>query len=214
MISCKQIATLAQSAREAIAAGEKWMRIEEDCLAILELANLATIGLVTKQQAEHAGVEPPHCYAFKTCSSPAICAKAGHCVNTFDAQQQAEPGADEQALFEAAITKLSETTTFEKVYEDTELNSFWALWKEARAAQSGQRADVAADTTRLDWMLANDAFMVWKKRDDSILQCQVYTQDDDENYHVLSGGEHRYFNAPREAIDAAIAAAPTQQEGE
>lgn len=58
MISCKQIATLAQSAREAIAAGEKWMRIEEDCLAILELANLATIGLFTKQQAEHAGIKP------------------------------------------------------------------------------------------------------------------------------------------------------------
>ena len=58
------------------------------------------------------------------------------------------------------------------------------------------------DVQRLDWMLEKSAFMVWTKRDGSILQCQAYTQDEDEEYHVLSG-EHRYFNTPREAIDAA-----------
>ena len=87
-----------------------------------------------------------------------------------DDERQAEPVGDEQVLFEAAITKLSETTTFEKVYEDTELDSFWALWKEARAAQSGQRAGVAEGHTvvpqeptpamldaaeRLDWTSAD-----------------------------------------------------------
>lgn len=66
------------------------------------------------------------------------------------------------------------------------------------------------DAERLDWVLNNDAFMVWTKRDGSILQCQAYTQDEDEEYHVLSG-EHRYFNTPRDAIDAAMSAA--QEDG-
>ena len=43
------------------------------------------------QAAQQQQAEPPHCYAFKTCSSPAICAKAGHCANTFDGSQRAEP---------------------------------------------------------------------------------------------------------------------------
>ena len=65
-----------------------------------------------------------------------------------------EECSEEQALFEAAITKLSETTTFEKVYEDTELNSFWALWKEARAAKPGQRAPEEFQARVQPWMMA------------------------------------------------------------
>lgn len=69
---------------------------------------------------------------------------------------------------------------------------------------------MVSDTKRLDWILESSAFIVWTKRDGSILQCQTYTQDEDEEYHVLSG-EHRYFNTPREAIDAAMSAAPEEE---
>ncbi|WAS56243.1 hypothetical protein MK974_24395 [Burkholderia ambifaria] len=62
-------------------------------------------------------------------------------------------------------------------------------------------ADVT-DTERLDWLIAQQAWIQWTVRDGSIRQCQVYDQDEDENHHVLSG-EDRYFNTPREAIDAA-----------
>lgn len=62
---------------------------------------------------------------------------------------------------------------------------------------------VFAETDRLDFLIESCAWVQWTTRDGSIRQCQVYTQDEDENYHVLSG-EHRFFNTPREAIDAAI----------
>ena len=58
------------------------------------------------------------------------------------------------------------------------------------------------DTKRLDFMIEQQAWIQWTVRDGSIRQCQVYIQDEDENYHILSG-ENRYFNTPREAIDAA-----------
>jgi hypothetical protein len=59
------------------------------------------------------------------------------------------------------------------------------------------------DTERLDFMLANSAFTVRCNRDGSILQYQLMTQDEDENYHVLHN-ERRFYNTEREAIDAAI----------
>jgi hypothetical protein len=72
-------------------------------------------------------------------------------------------------------------------------------------AAPAQAQEDARDTERLDFVVEKDAFIVWTERDGSIRQCQLLTQDHDENYHVLSG-EHRYFNTPREAIDAARAA--------
>ncbi|MGA3803741.1 hypothetical protein ACI2T7_03560 [Ralstonia nicotianae] len=85
---------------------------------------------------------------------------------------------------------------------------FWQTRNAYRGFLACARAlePLVRDGERLDWMLDKDAFMVWTKRDGSILQCQAYTQDEDEEYHVLSG-EHRYFNTPREAIDAAMSAA-------
>lgn len=68
-----------------------------------------------------------------------------------------------------------------------------------------QAQEDARDAERLDFVLDESAFIVSTTRDGSIRQCQLCTQDDDENYIVLSG-EHRYFNTPREAIDAARAA--------
>lgn len=61
---------------------------------------------------------------------------------------------------------------------------------------------LAVDAERLDWLVAKQAWIQWTVRDGSIRQCQVYDQDEDENYLILSG-EDRYFNTPREAIDAA-----------
>lgn len=58
------------------------------------------------------------------------------------------------------------------------------------------------ESARLDFMLANDAFTVRCNRDGSILQYQLMTQDEDENYHVLHD-EHRFYNTERDAIDAA-----------
>lgn len=73
-------------------------------------------------------------------------------------------------------------------------------WGATPVAQAG--AD-ARDAARLDFMIERQCWIQWTHRDGSILQCQVYDQDEDEEYHILSGDE-RYFNTPREAIDAAM----------
>lgn len=67
----------------------------------------------------------------------------------------------------------------------------------------------AADTARLEFLIDQQVWVQWTVRDGSIRQCQVYDQDEDENYHILSGDD-RYFNTPRDAIDAALA----QRQGE
>lgn len=66
------------------------------------------------------------------------------------------------------------------------------------------------DAGRLDFVIENSGFIVWSLRDSTIKQCQLWTQDEDENHIILSGDE-RYFNTVRAAIDAAIAA--SEQEG-
>lgn len=73
-------------------------------------------------------------------------------------------------------------------------NDYLALEAEVRGLRE--------ESARLDFMLANDAFTVRRNRDGSILQYQLMTQDEDENYHVLHD-EHRFYNTEREAIDAA-----------
>ncbi|MDN7549119.1 hypothetical protein [Burkholderia cenocepacia] len=75
---------------------------------------------------------------------------------------------------------------------------------EVLATQQPEPRDEVTDTERLDWLIDQQAWIQWTMRDGSIRQCQVYDQDEDENYHILSGDD-RYFNTPREAIDAARA---------
>jgi hypothetical protein len=88
-----------------------------------------------------------------------------------------------------------------------------ALLAAAPVSVDEQQAGRERDTERLDWLVAQQAWIQWTVRDGSIHQCQVYDQDEDENYHVLSGDD-RYFNTPREAIDAAIDRAATTNTGD
>ena len=59
------------------------------------------------------------------------------------------------------------------------------------------------DTERLDFVMREGAFIVWSVRDGTIRQCQLWAQNEDEEYVYLSG-EHRFFDSERAAIDAAV----------
>ena len=67
--------------------------------------------------------------------------------------------------------------------------------------------EAPTDAGRLDFMIRECAWIVWTKRDGSIRQCQLWTQDSDELIHIVSG-ESRFFNTARDAIDAAMRATP------
>jgi hypothetical protein len=69
------------------------------------------------------------------------------------------------------------------------------------------------DSERLDYMVRSDAFFMRKLADSGAITYQLVTQDEDENYVNLSGGEHRFFGTPREAIDAAMQAHPAPASG-
>ncbi len=89
---------------------------------------------------------------------------------------------------------------FNQLCELAELELSYA----APPAPSVADAAGASDTERLDFVIENNAFLVWCERDGSIVQCQLYKGDDDENVWPICGDD-KYFNSPREAIDAAIA---------
>jgi hypothetical protein len=63
-----------------------------------------------------------------------------------------------------------------------------------------QLAEAKKDQARLDFVLNNNAFKVTLRNE----KFQLMTQDEDENYLVLSGND-KSFSTAREAIDAAIA---------
>ncbi|CAJ0719457.1 hypothetical protein LMG6871_02877 [Ralstonia edaphis] len=144
-------------------------------------------------------------------ADPATCARCG--AETADGcegagcgyltagngEQQAEPGADELKGKEIADLWV----------EANQGNNYppnppvWAKFARlllARAAQSGQRAGVAEDSARMDWVECNVHSLEWQ-------HSKPYLVTD------FFGKQHTGDTA-REAIDAAIAAAPTQQEGE
>ena len=77
------------------------------------------------------------------------------------------------------------------------------MLRSARLAEK-QPSEDKRDAERLDWLIERQAWIQWTVRDGSIRQCQVYDQDEDEEYHILSG-DARYFDTPRAALDAAIA---------
>lgn len=67
---------------------------------------------------------------------------------------------------------------------------------------ASKRSD-GKDAERLDFVLSNSAFILRTKADSGVMTYQLETQDEDENYVMLSG-EDRFFPTPRAAIDAAI----------
>lgn len=101
-------------------------------------------GEVRRDWAVQQHAEPPQCYAFKTCSSPSICAKAGNCVNTFEVIKQAEPVGDERAAFERVATAQGWYLGRDDdgSYEGWATEWAWMAWQ-ARAAQSAQSAQRA-----------------------------------------------------------------------
>lgn len=125
------------------------------------------------------------------------------------AEQQAEPGADERRAFEAACRKLADMPeeSFDTSWGDDELNAMWALWKEARAAQSGQRAGVAEDFLRICEDEAARAALV------SLPLKLDFAKErglrDVHAVHAWMVEAHRKFTT---AVKALRAAAPTQQQ--
>lgn len=70
-------------------------------------------------------------------------------------------------------------------------------------ALEAEVARLREDAARLDYMLANDAFLFRKRADSGAMTFQIWTQDEDENYTVLSG-DH-WFNSDLDTeIDAAV----------
>lgn len=64
------------------------------------------------------------------------------------------------------------------------------------------------DVERLDYVILNTSWIEWREFDSTFTRCQLMTQDEDENYIVLSGPEDRFFATSREAIDAAMQSNP------
>ena len=81
-------------------------------------------------------------------------------------------------------------------------NTLGLLRSVARARQ--KIAEAAADTARLDLMLRQDAFKHVSRTDAGGLAYQIWKQDEDEDYHVVSGPQ-AFFPTPRAALDAALA---------
>lgn len=103
------------------------------------------------------------------------------------------------------LVKLHQAATHAQV------EGYLLKWNGSEIRQLVDRLQSAErDTARLEFMIYQDAFVMWELRDGTIKQCQLMTQDEDENYHFLSG-EHRFFNTPRAAIDAAMAATKGEQ---
>lgn len=62
---------------------------------------------------------------------------------------------------------------------------------------------VAADTKRLEFVTANDAFLLRKATDAGGISHQLFIQNEDEELICLHD-ENQFFPTPRAAIDAAL----------
>ena len=118
-------------------------------------------------------------------------------------QQQAEPGADERAEFEAAYRNGCAEVTMRRNrdgrYEHDVQNVAWQIWQRARVAQSGQRAGVV-EGTKL-WL--------WKNGDHYLAYRHLYPCYEPGG-DPMTLGEPVGYAEFRESHDRA--AAPTQQQ--
>ena len=73
-------------------------------------------------------------------------------------------------------------------------------------AKEAEIAALRQDALRLDFVLTKDAFVMKAELDHPGIRWQLWTQDEDENYTVLSG-DRKSFATAREAIDADMAQA-------
>jgi hypothetical protein len=104
---------------------------------------------------------------------------------------------DEQKAFQEWVT----TQPNEEIW----VISAWQAWKARAALSSNQVAakPEGKDAERLDFVISNTAWIQAAKLDHPVVRYQLFTQNEDEEYIVLSG-EGKSFETPRAAIDAAI----------
>jgi hypothetical protein len=103
-------------------------------------------------------------------------------------------------------------------YQHAEVRGWNACVDAMLAAQPSEQAAggqglTDADTKRLDFMIANDAFIVKVADKGNFLGFQLMTQNDDEEYIELSG-ECEVFRTERAAIDMAMDIAAASAKGE
>ena len=89
------------------------------------------------------------------------------------------------------------TNELQKAQNSDEHN--FTRWQRAEE----QLAAAQKDAARLDFVVSNQAFVTTSKTDAGTLTYQLVTQDEDENFVVLSGG-FEFYKSPREAIDSAM----------
>lgn len=91
---------------------------------------------------------------------------------------------------------------------DSELAFTKQMLSEAQVKNAELEAQVGKEKVRLDFVLNNSAFIMITLTDTGSKAFQLLTQNEDEDYIVLSG-DNKFFTAERDAIDAAL-----PQEGE
>lgn len=131
----------------------------------------------------------------------------GHRQSIIDheAEQQAEPAADEWAEFETALKQYAEACYRSESCSAMDAARARVCAIFSRAAQSGQRAGVADDTARLDWLDEQN-----RKKNAS--HGTMYGWGYSVNCNRIALEDHHWpARTVREALDAAMLAAPTQQ---
>jgi hypothetical protein len=94
-----------------------------------------------------------------------------------------------------------------------DVHSIDGEWRGRCSCAAGATAPDEGDAARLDFLIEHEAFVVASyTRIDPTHKYQCWNLNDDPDERHLSG-EHDYFDTPREAIDAAIAAATPSSQG-
>lgn len=73
---------------------------------------------------------------------------------------------------------------------------------QSEATNAAAPPSSSRDSERLDFVLSAGAFVVAEMGLGRVFQ--IWSQDEDENFHIMSGGEKDWFASERDAIDAAM----------
>ncbi|MDQ7981925.1 hypothetical protein QYH69_32395 [Paraburkholderia sp. SARCC-3016] len=93
-------------------------------------------------------------------------------------------------------------------YQSTAEGSRRVAWTHPPIGDAGK-----GDEARLSFVIDKQALIVWRAGNDGVRRCQLYQICEYGTGFVLSGKD-RWFDAPRQAIDAAIASLTKQADGE